>query len=54
MASYVAEHAITMLDAPVVRVAAPDCPTPFCPTLESYVIPSAERIAEEARKLAKL
>lgn len=54
LASYVAEHAITSLDAPIVRVAAPDTPTPFSPKLEQFVIPSAERIAEEARKLAKL
>jgi len=54
LASYVAEHAITLLDAPIVRVAAPDCPTPFSPVLENYVIPSVEWITEEARKLAKL
>ena len=54
LASYVAEHAITSLDAPIVRVAAPDTPTPFSPKLEQFVIPSAERIADEARKLAKL
>ena len=54
LASYVAEHAITLLDAPIVRVAAPDCPIPFSPSLENYVIPSAQRIAEEARKLARL
>ena len=54
LASYVAEHAITSLDAPIVRVAAPDTPTPFSPKLESFVIPSVERITEEARKLAKL
>ena len=54
LASYVAEHAITSLDAPIVRVATPDIPIPFSPVLENYVIPSAERIAEEARKLAKL
>ena len=54
LASYVAEHAITSLDAPIVRVAAPDTPTPFSPKLEQFVIPSAERIAEEARKHAKL
>lgn len=54
LASYVAEHAIASLDAPIVRVAAPDTPTPFSPKLEQFVIPSAERIAEEARKLAKL
>ena len=54
LGSYVAEHAIMSLDAPIVRVAAPDTPTPFSPKLESCVIPSVERIADEARKLAKL
>ena len=47
LASYVAEHAITLLDAPIVRVAAPDCPTPFSPVLENYVIPSVERITDK-------
>ena len=42
------------LDAPVVRVATPDCPIPFSPVLEEYLIPSVKRITEEARKLAKL
>ena len=42
------------LDAPVVRIAAPDTPTPFSPKLESFVIPSVERITEAARKLAKM
>ena len=54
LGSYVAEHAITSLDAPIVRVAAYDTPIPFSPTLENFVVPSVERITEEARKLAKL
>ena len=54
LASYVAENAIHLLDAPVVRLAAPDCPIPFSPILENFVIPSIQRIAEEARKLARL
>lgn len=54
LASYVAEHAIMDLDAPIVRLASPDCPTPFSPPLESFVIPSAERIEAEARILARL
>lgn len=54
LASYVAEHGIMDLDAPIVRLAAPDCPIPFSPPLESYVIPSAKNIAEAARKLARL
>ncbi len=54
LASYVAEQAITLLDAPVVRIATPDVPIPFSPPLERFVIPSAERIAQAARELAKL
>lgn len=54
LAAYIAENAIMHLDASVVRVATPDCPIPFAPVLEEYLIPSAERIAEEARKLARL
>lgn len=54
LASYVAEHAITNLDAPVVRLAATDTPTPFSPGLEKFVIPSAKTIAEAAARLAAL
>ena len=54
VASYFAEHEIFLLDAPVVRVAAYDTPAPFSPVLENSVIPSKERIMEEARKLARL
>ena len=54
LASWIAEHEIFLLDAPVVRVAALDTPVPFSPVLENYVIPSKDRIKEEARKLAKL
>ena len=52
--AYIAENAITLLDAPVTRIAAYDCPIPFSPTLENYVIPSVDRILEGARKLARL
>ena len=54
LASYVAEHAITDLDAPVVRQAATDTPTPFSPGLEKFVIPSAKTITEAATRLAAL
>lgn len=54
LASYVAEHAIMDLDAPIVRLATPDIPIPFSPPLEKFVIPSAEDIEEAARKLAGL
>ena len=54
VASYFAENEIFLLDAPIVRVAAMDTPVPFSPVLENHVIPTKERIMEEARKLARL
>lgn len=54
LAAHFCEKEIFLLDAPVCRVATPDVPIPFSPVLESYVIPSKERIVEEARKLALL
>ncbi|RJQ08816.1 MAG: dehydrogenase [Bacillota bacterium] len=49
IAAIVAAEAIDYLDAPVVRVAALDCPVPFNPVLEDLVVPSEERIAEAIR-----
>jgi acetoin:2,6-dichlorophenolindophenol oxidoreductase subunit beta len=54
VAAQIAEDAIYYLDAPVKRVASYDVPVPFAPVMENYVVPSALRIAEEARKLMKL
>ena len=54
VASYFAENEIFLLDAPIVRVAAFDTPAPFSPVLEDYVIPSTDRIADAARKLARM
>ena len=54
VASYFAENEIFLLDAPIVRLAALDTPVPFSPVLENYVIPSTEKIADAARKLARL
>lgn len=54
LASYIAEKEIFLLDAPISRLATPDIPIPFSPPLESFVIPSKDRIRESARALAKL
>ena len=51
IAAQIAEDAIYYLDAPVKRVATYDVPIPFAPVMENYVVPSAQRIADEARKL---
>ncbi len=47
----VAENALEYLDAPPRRVAVPDVPIPYSNTLEDFVIPSAERIAQAVREL---
>ena len=53
IAAQIAEDALYYLDAPVKRVATYDVPIPFAPVMENFVVPSAQRIAEEARKLMK-
>jgi len=44
LAADIAGQAIGYLDAPVLRVAAPNVPIPFAPVLESAVIPDESRI----------
>ncbi|MCC8193626.1 MAG: alpha-ketoacid dehydrogenase subunit beta, partial [Deltaproteobacteria bacterium] len=39
ISALVAENALEALDAPIERVAAPDCPVPFSATLEDYYLP---------------
>ena len=53
LAALVAEKAFEDLDGPIVRVTAPDTPVPFSPPLEEYFLPSARKVIEAARKLAK-
>ena len=53
IAAQVAEDAIYFLDAPIKRVATYDVPIPFAPIMENFVVPSAERIANEVRSLMK-
>lgn len=46
------DAAYDSLDAPIRRLACPDCPLPAARTLEAACIPHAESIAAEARALA--
>lgn len=47
-----AEEAFDCLDAPILRVTAPDVPAiPFSAPLEKYYLPSVEKIVEAANKL---
>ncbi len=52
VAAIIAEHAFELLDAPLVRLAAPDTPVPFSPPLEDFFRPNAAKIADAVRKLA--
>jgi 2-oxoisovalerate dehydrogenase E1 component beta subunit len=52
IAATIAEEAFEDLDAPVMRVAAPDTPVPFSPPLEKAFIPQIEDVAKSLRELA--
>jgi pyruvate/2-oxoglutarate/acetoin dehydrogenase E1 component len=47
----VLESAFDYLDAPIIRVACPEMPIPFSPTLEQMYMPSAEKIVEAAGQI---
>jgi 2-oxoisovalerate dehydrogenase E1 component beta subunit len=51
IAARIAERAFEHLDAPVVRVAPPDTPVPYAPTLEEFFLPNAEKVGKAIRAL---
>jgi pyruvate/2-oxoglutarate/acetoin dehydrogenase E1 component len=51
VASLIAQYGYADLDGPIVRVATPDVPIPFSPSLERAVLPSAVRIRDACREL---
>lgn len=51
IAAVVAEEALDYLDAPVTRVAEPDTPIPFSPSMEQFVIPNENSIVQAVRSL---
>lgn len=51
MASVIADGAFYYLDAPVKRLGAMDVPVPFSPVLEDQTVPTAEAVAEMAKRL---
>jgi 2-oxoisovalerate dehydrogenase E1 component beta subunit len=53
IAATIAEDAFEDLDAPVKRIAGPDTPIPFSPTLEKAFIPQVEDVAAGLRELAE-
>ena len=51
VAAVLAERCFEYLDAPPVRVTAPDTPVPFAPGMEEYFLPNAEKVCRAARAL---
>jgi pyruvate/2-oxoglutarate/acetoin dehydrogenase E1 component len=51
VAALIAERAFEELDGPVVRVATPDVPIAFSPTLEKALLPQVDQIREACREL---
>jgi 2-oxoisovalerate dehydrogenase E1 component beta subunit len=53
IAATIAEEVFEHLDAPVMRIAAPDTPVPFSPPLEKAFIPQVEDVAKGLRQLVE-
>jgi len=51
IAARITESAFDCLDAPVVRIAAPDTPIPYSPPLEDAFLPNADKVVQKARWL---
>lgn len=51
VAATINERAFEELDGPVLRIAGLDTPVPFAPEMETYVLPTSDRIVTEVRKL---
>jgi 2-oxoisovalerate dehydrogenase E1 component beta subunit len=52
IAAIIADEGFDDLDAPIVRVTAPDTPVPYAAALEDAFIPSVDDVVREARRLA--
>ena len=51
VSALIAERAFEDLDGPIIRVATPDVPIPFSPTLEQAVLPQVDDVREACREL---
>ena len=51
IAAQLADHGFDDLDAPIRRLNGAFTPTPYSPTLEAAVVPTAESIAQAVREL---
>jgi len=53
VAAIISEEVMDYLDAPIRRLCTYDVPIPFSPVLESYVIPSKDRIIQAVKEMLK-
>jgi 2-oxoisovalerate dehydrogenase E1 component beta subunit len=53
LAISITESVFEYLDAPIVRVTAPDTPVPYSPPLEDAFLPNAAKVIEKARWLRR-
>lgn len=51
IAAMLAQEAFDFLDAPIIRIGAPDIPVPFSPPMEKFFIPDEQRIIQAVREL---
>ena len=51
VAAVIADKAFDYLDAPVKRFGSPDCPAPFSPQLESFVLPTVDKVVKAVKEL---
>jgi len=51
VAAIIAEKAFDYLDAPIIRVTAPDTPVPFSPVLENFFMPNEEKVIRAVREI---
>jgi len=54
IAALVSEQAFDYLDAPVMRLGAPQTPVPFTRELESLMVPDASQIVDKVRHMFEL
>ncbi len=52
IAAAAAQDAFERLDAPIRRIAAPDIPIPYAPSLEDFILPNTARVTDAIRGLA--
>jgi 2-oxoisovalerate dehydrogenase E1 component beta subunit len=53
ISAVIGELAFEWLDAPIVRITAPDTPVPFSPPLEEHFLPNASDVVREAKRLVR-